>query len=146
MDKAMEQLEVIRRQFPEFPKEAQEYYDKTILSLKNQDRQNALLQFTIFHNYLKVTPPYQAGIMDLKGPGGSLIGFPLITFDQQSSLQGAEEGSLLDVIKFSDATSSAGLNIIPSSADDQKSKVSSYTHVEAADYYGDGDADLYAGS
>ncbi len=88
MDKAMEQLEIIQKQFPEFPKEAIEYYDKTILSLKNQDRENAILQFTIFHNYLKVTSPYQAGIMDLKGPGGSLIGFPLITFDQQSSLAG----------------------------------------------------------
>ena len=146
MDKAMEQLGVIRKQFPEFPKEALEYYDKTILSVKNQDWQNAILQFTIFHNYLKVTSPYQAGMMDLKGPGGSLIGFPLITFDQQSSLQGAEDGSLLDVIKFTDVTASAGLNIVPASNDGQKSKVSSYTHVEAADYDGDGDIDLYAGS
>ncbi len=146
MDKAMEQLEVIRKQFPEFPKEALDYYDKTILALKNQDRQNAILQFTIFHNYLKVTPPYQAGIMDLKGPGGSLIGFPLITFDQQSSLQDAGEGSLLDVIKFTDATALAGLNIIPAFSEGEDGNSAKPTHIEASDYDGDGDIDLYAGS
>ncbi len=146
MDKAMEQLEIIRKQFPEFPKEALDYYDKTILALKNQDRQNAILQFTIFHNYLKVTPPYQAGIMDLKGPGGSLIGFPLITFDQQSSLQDAGEGSLLDVIKFTDATALAGLNIIPAFSEGGDDNSRKSAHIEASDYDGDGDIDLYAGS
>ena len=83
-DKALEQMEIINKQFPEFPKEAVDYYDKTIALLRKTDKENAIIQFTIFHNYLKVTSPYQAGMMDLKGPGGSLIGFPLITFDRQS--------------------------------------------------------------
>ena len=76
---------------------------------EKKDKENAIIQFTIFHNYLKVTSPYQAGIMDLKGPGGSLIGFPLITFDQQSSSQSSDNKSLLDVIKFNDVSESAGL-------------------------------------
>ena len=86
-DNAVEQMEIIHKQFPEFPKEAVTYYDQTISSLRKPDKDNAIITFTVFHNYLKVTSPYQAGIMDLKGPGGSLIGFPLITFDQQSSSQ-----------------------------------------------------------
>ena len=90
-DKAVEQLEKIHKQFPEFPKEAIDYFNKTLSFLKKKDQNNALVQFTIFHNYLKVTSPYQAGIMDLKGPGGSLIGFPLITYDQQPSSQLPEE-------------------------------------------------------
>ncbi len=102
----------LQKQFPEFPKEAVDYYNKTLTLLKKKDKDNAIIQFTIFHNYLKVTSPYQAGIMDLKGPGGSLIGFPLITYDQQPVTSDGENKSILDVIKFTDATESAGLGII----------------------------------
>ncbi len=100
-DKAVEQMEIINKQFPEFPKEAVEYFNKTLSLLRKKDKENAIIQFTIFHNYLKVTSPYQAGIMDLKGPGGSLIGFPVITFDRQGSSSGKKENSsLLDIIRF----------------------------------------------
>ena len=67
-DKALEKLEIIHKQFPEFPKEAIEYYDKASSLLKKQDKGNAIIQFTIFHNYLKVTSPYQAGIMGPDAP------------------------------------------------------------------------------
>ena len=53
-DKAIEQLEIIHKQFPEFPKEAIDYYNKTLALLKKYDKENAIIQFTIFHNYLKV--------------------------------------------------------------------------------------------
>ena len=143
-DKATELLESIKKQFPEFPKEAVDYYNKTLLLLKKKDKDNAIIQFTIFHNYLKVTSPYQAGIMDLKGPGGSLIGFPLITYDQQPVTTTGVNKSILDVIKFTDATESAGLGIVKKNKEESSRKYS--THVEAADYDSDGDIDLYVGS
>src|SRR5665647_954195 len=145
-DKAVEKLEIIHKQFPEFPKEAVDYYNKTLDFLNKQDRDNALVQFTIFHNYLKVTSPYQAGIMELKGPGGSLIGFPLITYDQQTSSQTTDNKSILNVIKFTNATASAGLNIVPVWEEGKYSEYKYFTHVEAADYDSDGDIDLYIGS
>ena len=145
-DKALEQLEIIQKQFPEFPKEAIDYYDKTISLLKKPDKENALVQFTIFHNYLKVTSPYQAGIMDLKGPGGSLIGFPLITFDQKPSSLISENISLTDVIKFTNVTTTSGLNVVPVYNEGNNAEFRNSTHVEAADYDGDGDIDLYVGS
>ena len=145
-DKAMEQLEIIHKQFPEFPKEAVTYYDQTISSLRKPDKENAIITFTIFHNYLKVTSPYQAGIMDLKGPGGSLIGFPLITFDQQSSARSTENISLLEVIRFPDVSESAGLDIVPVYGAGEIPAGQYITHVAVSDYDGDGDIDLYAGS
>ena len=48
-DKAVEQLEIIHKQFPEFPKEAVDYYDKTLVLLKKRIRRMQLfnLQFSI---------------------------------------------------------------------------------------------------
>lgn len=144
-DMALEQLEIIRKQFPEFPKEAIDFYNKTLVAVRKNDKENASMNFTIFHNYMKVTSPYQAGIMDLKGPGGSLIGFPVITFDRQTSFDNSGNGSILELMKFTDVTESSGLSIVPSFAEGNQTQTRS-AHVEAADFDGDGDIDLYAGS
>ena len=145
-EKAIELLELIQKQFPEFPKEAMDHFDKTLSFLRKQDKEKGLIQFIIFHNYLKVTLPYQEGIMKLKGPGGAVIGFPLITYNQQSSPLEMENKSILDVIKFTEVTITAGLDIVPSFPEGEYLEYSNSTHVEVADYDGDGDIDLYVGS
>ena len=140
-DAALEELEKLPKIFPEFPKEAVDYYDKTVVALQANNTEKASGSFMIFHNYLKVTSPYQAGILDLKGPGGSLVGSPVITFDKQKkSASGGDWKALLAAIKFTDITSSAGLDF--ATGDNSNS---SKTHLAACDFDGDGDADLYAG-
>ncbi|HLN54358.1 MAG TPA: FG-GAP-like repeat-containing protein [Bacteroidales bacterium] len=142
-DGALEQLELIRKEFPEFPREALPYYDKAVLALRKNDRDAATLNFTIFHNYLKVSPPYQAGMLDLKGPGGSLIGFPVVTFDRQNLSSTQQNETDIDAIKFTPVPEAAGLGIIKQAATNE---FGDYSHTEAADYDGDGDVDLYVSS
>jgi len=145
-DKAIEQLEIIQKQFPEIPKEAIDYYDKTLSLLKVPDEEKAIIQFVIFHNHLKVTFPYQAGIIKLKGIGGSIIGFPLITYNQQSSSQIVDNKSLLEIIKFTEVATSAGLDIVPTFKEGENIEFKNTTHVQTVDYDGDGDLDIYVGN
>lgn len=144
-DRAVELLEIIKKQFPEFPKESDEYYDKTLMLLRKKDNNDAFIQFTIFHNYLKVSSPYQAGMVDLKGPGGSLIGFPLITFASQTAFKSIDNESIAGVIKFTDATIPAGLDIVKQPESSSGGNTEFRSHISAADYDGDGDIDIYAG-
>ena len=79
VDGALKNMEEIGQQFPEFTPEAADFYKKTMDALHNGDEKSALTSLLIFHNFLKLTTPYQAGIKELKGPGGALIGFPVIS-------------------------------------------------------------------
>ncbi|MBD1259026.1 VCBS repeat-containing protein [Maribacter polysiphoniae] len=145
-DKAIAQLENIQKQFPEFPKEAVDYFSDTIDLLRVSDTEKALTSFTIFHNYLKVTFPYQSGIKDLKGTRGSVIGFPLVTYDLKHSPLSEDTASTLDLIKFTDVTGDVGLDAVPIYDADGSIESKNPTHVSIADYDSDGDIDMYVGS
>lgn len=112
-DPALARLEEIRQVFPEFPKEAVEYYDQSLAALRKGDKDEAAVAYMIFHNYMKVTTPYQAGMMDLKGPGGALVGSPVITFAQtQMGFQPSDWEEVLAAIKYTDITATAGLDFL----------------------------------
>ncbi len=143
-DQSIERLEIIQSQFPEFPKEAREYYLQTIALLQEPDTEKALISFTIFHNYMKVSFPYQSGINQLKGPGGSLIGFPLITYNRQVSNESLDDRSVLEVIRFKDVTTEQGLQT--GSTEGLDKDLQNTTHIKTADYNGDGRTDIYMGS
>lgn len=145
-DKAVGQMEILKKQYPEFPAEAGNYYTQTISLMRSNDKSRAINTFTIFHNFLKVSSPYQSGIMELKGPGGSLVGFPLITFDQSTISQTSDVVTAGDAVKFTNATSSAGLDIVRLSGEATGSGLRYATFVAAADYDNDGDIDLYVSS
>jgi len=142
-DEVISHLEILKKQYPEFSKEAAEYYNKTMTALRSPSKENALNSFIIFHNYLKISAPYQAGMVDLKGPGGSLVGFPLISFDEDSFTQTVASKAGAAVVKFTNATSSAGLDIVNSARKSGSSGAKSHAFVVVSDYDGDGDMDLY---
>jgi len=146
LEEALEKLEEVQQVFPEFPKEAVEHYEESLVALRKRDKEKASVSFMIFHNYMKVTTPYQAGMMDLKGPGGALVGSPVITFDQtQMGFQAADWQEILAAIKFNDITATAGLDFLLQGNASASGEGQGTTHLSACDYNGDGDVDLYAG-
>jgi len=146
IDEALAQLEEVQQVSPEFPREAIEYYDQSLEALRKPDLEKASVSFMIFHNYMKVTTPYQAGMMDLKGPGGALVGSPVITFDQtQMGFQASDWEDMLAAIKFTDITVTAGLDFLLEGSSPEGNELQGTSHLAACDYNGDGDVDLYAG-
>ncbi len=144
---ALLQLEEIARIFPEFPEEAMEYYNKTFDAVKAGNREKAVTTALIFHNFLKLTSPYNKGISELKGFEGSSVGTPMFTFSETAPLFITEGESILDAIRFTDVTESAGLAIYSSSEggslDQAKAEA---THIAMGDFDHDGSDDLYLGS
>lgn len=138
-DEALKNLEEIGQQFPSFTPEADDFYKKTVEALHNGDPKEALTSLLIFHNFLKLTTPYQAGIKELKGPGGALIGFPVISFSESTTSFIQEGESLIDAMKFTDVTTTAGLDF-------GKEFIAGNAHLSVGDLDGDGDHDIYFGS
>jgi len=135
-DAALQQLEAIQKIFPEPPKEALSYYIKTMDLLRKKNAKEALTPMRIFHNFIKLSNPYQAGVQELKGPGGTVIGFPVITFGEPVTAMTREGESVLDALRFTDVSETAGFNMI-------KKSNKTLAHLTVADYDNDGDQDIY---
>ncbi len=138
-DEALAQLEELARIFPESPEEAKVYYDNALNFLQSGNAKDAFTPIKIYHNFYKVSSPYQAGIQELKGPGGELIGFPLITMGESTSTFWFEGEDLMEVIRFTDVTTIVGLDRNLNTGDGGN-HVSS---IALADFDGDSDLDIY---
>jgi tetratricopeptide (TPR) repeat protein len=142
-EEALVLLEGIEQQYPVFPEEAVAFYDKAKESLKQSQFEEALTAARIFHNFLKVSSPYQAGILELKGPGGELIGFPVITMGEAMTSYVQEGESILESIRFTEISSTVGFQS-DKTAGNAGGNFDSVPGVLAlGDFDGDGDQDVY---
>ncbi|MDX2444570.1 MAG: FG-GAP-like repeat-containing protein [Bacteroidales bacterium] len=145
-DEALANLEEIQRLNPEFPSEASEYYIKALESLQTSKSEEVLTNVLIFHNYLKLTNSYQSGVDELKGSRNSSMGVPVFTFNKTSRILMPEGKSILDAIRFTDVSSSAGLDIAQSVKPSSNENIKLTSHISIADFDRNGENDLYLGS
>ncbi len=144
---ALLQLEEITRIFPPLPEEAREYYNQAFDAIKANKVEEALTATLIFHNFLKLTSLYNKGITELKGFDGSSVGSPMFTFSETAPLLISEGESILDAIRFTDVTESAGLGSYSTSKDAQlEFSKTEATHIAMGDFDHDGTDDLYLGT
>jgi len=151
VDQARSHLEQIGKQMPEMNKEAARFYDTALALMWANKAEDAITPTRIFHNLLKVTALYQAGVLDLKGPGGALAGFPIVVFSQNNFTPIQEQKAVLGAIRFTDVTVSSGLDIIQkrqgaNEPKEQATPLELETHFALGDYDGDTDQDLYVAS
>jgi tetratricopeptide (TPR) repeat protein len=134
-DEALEILEELQQQFPEFPVESVQYYQSAIDILQTSSAGEAMTPFIMFHNYMKTSTIFQAGMAEFEGPGENLNGFPIIAYDPMILWNVAEEAkSIVEMMSFKDITSSIGLDVN-----------NKYASLVVTDFDGDGDNDVYLG-
>lgn len=137
-DGAIKQLDELVQVFPEFPTEAKEYYENTLKQLHNNNLKEALTSFRIFHNFLKLTKPYQSGIQKLKGFSGANVGHPVMSFSESTTAVMNADGSIIESIRFIETTESAFLETIESNSE--------FNSLSVADIDSDGDIDVFYSS
>lgn len=146
-DSALEQLEALRQQAPDFPAIGLEPFQATIDALRSGQIAEALARMADFRRYFEVTAPYQSGMEALRGPAGTLVGIPQLRFSYTFSLRIQEEEAVLAALRYTDASSTAGLEeasepvTTPGGATPAAPAV-----IALGDYDGDQDEDLYAWS
>jgi len=134
-DDALANLEQLHAQIPELPPQALPFFDQAVEHMRAGRASDAVRPTLVLTNFLKATGAYQAGITALEGPGGVLIGFPVVTFSRAIGEQ-QSQADILASITFTDVTDEAGLDTLSPSRPPG-------AHLAVADYDGDGDEDLY---
>jgi len=137
-DSALMHLEVLIQQIPEPPKEASRAIRETLKQMQAGNNSMASRFFKVVHNVLKVTPRYQSGLWSLKGPGGAITGFPILDFSENLEQQVDDQSAVLNTLRFTDASSTAGLDGINSIAEGSTSSV-----LAVGDFDGDKSQDIY---
>lgn len=144
---AISNLREVRRIFPEFSEEALEQYTRAYDLMTAGKEEEALTALLMFHNYLKLTNPYQNGVTQLQGFEGSSAGVPAFTFSKSIWSQEGDGSSILESIRFTDISTSAGLDLLDGDASQQLSpEKASATHIALGDFNHDGSDDIYLGT
>ena len=143
LDSATMHLEELRKQLPELPAEPEAYLEKGLSFLRTGQTQKSLTAVTVLHNYLKVTPLYRAGLIDLKGIGGQRVGLPILTLDSIHCPPKQRKKSVLSALRFTDVTAEVGLDL-PRRTNFPANVLNHPLSLTVADYDHDGDPDLYA--
>ncbi len=144
---ALVHLREVRKIFPEFADETLEQYTRTYDAVVADNTQEALTALLIFHNYLKLTNPYQKDVNQLIGSAGKLAGHPLLTFSKTIRQQENANKSIMESIRFTDISASAGLKLLDGNdsivlSDDQAAA----THIALCDFNHDGSEDVFLGT
>ena len=142
-DGAVAHLEEIRRQVPDLPEEATEFYDQSFSLLKAATPRKALGPILAVLNLLKPLPLYQAGIYAVRGPAETSVGFPITIFSERISRQMQRRETVVTAVRFTDVTTSVGLDVPRTVEGDMVSAPKLGSNIALGDFDGDDDPDVY---
>ena len=141
------ELEAVRQLVPEFPVEALDPFDEALLAAEEGDAGSALNAALSFGNAMRTTPAYQRGLTELTGPGGVLVGFPVLTFSENLGEVRSQE-AILAALRFTDASAALGLGTEDdggSVGGEESANGGGNGALALGDFDGDGDTDIHVG-
>ena len=141
LQNAFQELNDLRQQLPDIPREAQPHYEAAIAALQAEDTSAAFRSVRVFHNVMKVTPYYQTSLRLLGLRTDAAVGVPVISeptgLGQAAFTQGDGSPDILDGMEFTDASANAGLQNVFDFAQE-------ITSMVLLDIDGDKETDVFA--
>ena len=136
-------METIRQVLPQLPKGSLDIFQNSLELLHNGNAEQSYVPFLMFHNLMKPTSYYKAGITELRGTDRPIASAPIYRFIRTVLPASDEPSQIPNILTFTTVTEASGLSIIPpgDSSDHNDNNVSIIFTL--GDYDADGDQDLF---
>ena len=136
-------METIRQVLPQLPKGSLDIFQNSLELLHNGNAEQSYVPVLMFHNLMKPTSYYKAGITELRGTDRPIASAPIYRFIRTVLPASDEPTQIPNILTFTTVTDASGLSIIPpgDSSDHNDNNVSIIFTL--GDYDADGDQDLF---
>jgi tetratricopeptide (TPR) repeat protein len=110
-DEAAAELEALQRQLPQLPPEAARFFQRALRSARagGGRASEAAAAAKRFHQAMEVTAAYQVSLQRLGGRSDPLVGYPVLTFNQNMAVPTQDARAVAADIRFRDVTAGSGL-------------------------------------
>jgi Tfp pilus assembly protein PilF len=136
---ARDQLEHLDEQRLELPHEAEHALAALLVHARGNHLAEAREAMIRARSVFATTPVYQAGRGELLGPAGAPPGYPVLSFGRQVTLDAPDPASVAHEIRFTDVTSSVGLDLPPG---ETTIGAETFTQIAVGDFTGEGYPDI----
>jgi tetratricopeptide (TPR) repeat protein len=143
-DDAAAQLEALQRELPQLPPEAVRFFQRALRSARAGRASEAAAAAQRFHHAMEVTAAYQASLQRLGGRSDPLVGYPVLTFNQNMAVPTQDARAVAAEIRFTDVTAGSGLEGVEALPDSLvKGGSLERVALAASDYDDDESEDLF---
>jgi tetratricopeptide (TPR) repeat protein len=146
-DDAAGELEALRRQLPQLPREAARFFELALRLTRAGRAPDAAAQMNRFHQAMEVTAAYQVSLERLGGPraggGGGIVGYPVLTFNPSMAVPTQDARTVAAAIRFTDATAGSGLDGVAALPDSLAKALEHAVALAVGDYDDDEAEDVF---
>src|SRR5712671_5339723 len=144
-DDAAAELEALQRELPQLPPEAARFFQRALRVARAgggraSDAEAAAKQF---HSAMEVTAAYQASLQRLGGRSAPLVGYPVLTFNQNIAVPTEDARAVAADIRFRDVTTGSGLERVEGLPDSLAGSLERGVALAVGDYDDDEAEDLF---
>ena len=142
-DDAAGELEALQRQLPQLPREAAQLFARALRAARAGRAPEAAAAATRFHQAMEVTTAYQSGLERLGGPGGTVVGYPVLSFNPSLAVPSQDARALAAAIHFTDVTEESGLGGVAGLPDSLARTLDPAVALAVGDYDDDEAEDVF---
>src|SRR6185437_14047623 len=144
-DDAAALLEALQRELPQLPPEAARFFQRALRSARAGQASEAAAAAQRFRSAMELTAAYQASLQRLGGRSAPLVGYPVLTFNQNMAVPTQDARAVAADIRFTDVTAGSGMESVEALPDSlvKGGSLERGVALAASDYDDDESEDLF---